>query len=515
MDEKNHISQMFRDGYRVSEIARALKRDRRTVSAFIKSPQPAVPCPIPRLRNTPSKAFESTVEDWIKNSQATRSPKDRTTAKAMYQMLKAGVDGLPQCAFSQRTFYRLYHRVMGTIKASESTRNIALTHPAGHAQLDFGELHLIIGRKQQKAYHLVLTFPQSNARFACVLPGQTFECLALGLWTIFDHIGGVPKYIRLDNMSTAVSKVYKGWGLIDTTADIWDERGHPRRMTDNFQRMALYYGFTPEFCNTAKGQEKGSVENAVGWVRNNAFPMLRNFDCSLAEITKDHVLPFCDAQLSQAHYRHRDKTIAEMFEADRNELFPLPEKAFDGATWEKRVVDNVSRISLGGSTYQVGAAAGSTVWVRKEPYRLEIYDSSRKLLSTYPRSYEPKGDFIDWEVQLEDLVAKPMAFRNSVLKEVASPASGKYLASMYSQERSQVLSVMLELLHKGMALDAILGRLDRAVVRAGGKAVSDVICLLRTLDERRTDETAPMKTPPGWEVDLPVVDYHRYEAGHA
>jgi transposase len=43
----------------------------------------------------------------------------------------------------------------------------------------------------------------------------------------------------------------------------------------------LHYRFRAEFCNPASGNEKGNVENKVGYSRRNAFvpvPTITSFD---------------------------------------------------------------------------------------------------------------------------------------------------------------------------------------------------------------------------------------------
>ena len=83
---------------------------------------------------------------------------------------------------------------------------------------------------------------------------------------IFEHIGGVPPILRFDNMSTAVVQVLKGTERI---------------LTDGFTRFMLHYRFRAEFCNPASGNEKGNVENKVGYSRRNAFvsvPTITSFD---------------------------------------------------------------------------------------------------------------------------------------------------------------------------------------------------------------------------------------------
>ena len=57
--------------------------------------------------------------------------------------------------------------------------------------------------------------------------------------------------------------------------------GGERELTDGFTRFMLHYHFRAEFCNPAAGNEKGSVENRVGYSRHNAFvpvPTVTSFE---------------------------------------------------------------------------------------------------------------------------------------------------------------------------------------------------------------------------------------------
>ncbi|MFB9978038.1 IS21 family transposase, partial [Pallidibacillus thermolactis subsp. kokeshiiformis] len=50
------------------------------------------------------------------------------------------------------------------------------------------------------------TFPHSNAGFAVPLPAENQECFLQGLNILFKQVGGVPKRIRIDNLTPAVKK---------------------------------------------------------------------------------------------------------------------------------------------------------------------------------------------------------------------------------------------------------------------------------------------------------------------
>ena len=129
--------------------------------------------------------------------------------------------------------------------------------------MDFGEfLYYDAGGQEQKGYALTISFPHSDVGHTQAFPSQNQECLPEGMKRIFEHMGGVPRRLRFDNMTTAVAQVL---------------RGTERSLTDGFSRFMLHYRFQAEFCNPASGNEKGNVENKVGYSREMPlcrFPLL-------------------------------------------------------------------------------------------------------------------------------------------------------------------------------------------------------------------------------------------------
>ena len=116
-----------------------------------------------------------------------------------------------------------------------------------------------------------------------------------------------------DNMKTAVEAVFTG-----------KERHYNRR----FLQMCSHYLVQPVACTPASGWEKGQVENQVGLVRERFFtPRLRVK--SLDELNA-WLLDKCVAYAkAHRHPEQTDKTIWEMFEAERPHLVPYVGR-FDG-----------------------------------------------------------------------------------------------------------------------------------------------------------------------------------------
>ena len=70
---------------------------------------------------------------------------------------------------------------------------------------------------------------------------------------MFDHFGGVPRRLIFDNGKVGVKE---GFGLHAVAQDY-------------YRTFSAHYAFHTDFCNAASGNEKGLVENLVGYSRNN------------------------------------------------------------------------------------------------------------------------------------------------------------------------------------------------------------------------------------------------------
>lgn len=99
---------------------------------------------------------------------------------------------------------------------------------------------------------LIMSFPYSNATSASAMPAQNQECFLEALKQLFNQCGGVPKTIRIDNLTPAVKK----------TKSKFEEA----QLTDEFLRFTIHYGCDVQVCNPRSGHEKGHVENKVGYV---------------------------------------------------------------------------------------------------------------------------------------------------------------------------------------------------------------------------------------------------------
>ena len=141
-----------------------------------------------------------------------------------------------------------------------------------------------------------------------------------------------------DNMKTAVETIFVG-----------KERAYNRR----FLQMCSHYLVEPVACTPASGWEKGQVENQVGLVRERFFtPRLR---VKSYEELNAWLLDQCIAY-AKAH-RHpelRDRTIWEVFEAERPSLVPYAGR-FDGFHAVPASVSKTCLVRFDNNKYSVAA----------------------------------------------------------------------------------------------------------------------------------------------------------------
>ncbi|WFF72467.1 hypothetical protein P6M73_14485 [Proteiniclasticum sp. QWL-01] len=209
--------------------------------------------------------------------------------------------------------------------------------------------------------------------------GQTFECLAQGLIDIFHHIGGVPRVIRFDNMSTAV-KAIKAYG--------------EREVTDNFRRLQCHFGFESNFCNPNSGNEKGSVENYVGYSRRNYFvPVPEMTD--LVMFNRE-LLPKCDKDLKREHYK-LERLVSDLFEEDKIKLKPLPQYPFEVSKHVLCRTNAYGMAKFATNSYSTGGhLARRDVTLKVGAHTVTVLDPAQGEVVTHPRLYGKHKESMYW-----------------------------------------------------------------------------------------------------------------------
>ena len=262
--------------------------DRATVARYADMDDMTPKPPMDRRRGSKIDPYAALVDEWLEADRMLPR-RQRHTARRVHDRLRAetGYDG-------EYTTTPGYVRRWREANRSGSDGYGELVWAPGVAQIDFGVAKARIAGELVDDHCLVVTFPRSNMRYVTSLPGENAECLCHGLVEVFEHIGGVPPVIVMDNATGAGRRNARG----EVT---------PAAVFDAF---LAHHRIGARFCDPYSGWEKGAVENAVGFLRRNLMvpPLEAETHAQLGRIM--HRQMRCAGRLVEAlpqGHRHRGR----------------------------------------------------------------------------------------------------------------------------------------------------------------------------------------------------------------
>jgi len=430
------IREKHDNGESITDIAKALSIDRKTVARYISqvdfSPKP----PIKETRPSKLDPYREIIQGWIAEDRV-GFKKQRHTNKRIQERLREehGLD----CPYSTLSDYiRMYN----LRKAYTTRESLDLVWEPGVAQTDFGQADFIIEGIRVRCHYPVLSFPHSNIGYTQVFLGEAGECICQGLKDIFVSIGGIPHTIIFDNAS--------GIGTLKTRVFYESEL---------FSLFKAHYRFKARYCNPAAGWEKGHVERKVSFLRNQLFvpvPELGDLKAYNAGL-----LLRCSFQEDRMHYA-KGVTQGTLFESDFKALLPLPDRPFQAVRYEQLTADGYGHVTVDGRHLysSMPEAAGRKLIVGVGASDVTIMDLSGEVLAVHKRAFSrQRTESIDPASQLGLLVKRPKGWKNS---RIRSQIPGSVVAHLDAQD-TDGLRRDLRLLHEACqrsGLDATLDALD-------------------------------------------------------
>src|SRR6266516_4216358 len=119
----------------------------------------------------------------------------------------------------------------------------------GEAQVDWYEAMADFAGERLRVYIFAMRSMASGGAFHVAYYHATQQAFLEAHELAFNYFGGVFWCLRYDNLKSAVKKIL---------------RGHQREETERLIAFRSHWGFQTEFCNPARGNEKGGVEGDVG-----------------------------------------------------------------------------------------------------------------------------------------------------------------------------------------------------------------------------------------------------------
>jgi len=325
------------------------------------------------------------VSDWLFEDSKLKKKLRRTKKQIFNELQNLGFKG------SYRTVCYFISDWENSHNEGMDKGHDRLEHPPSEAQVDFGIMEVVKDGEFMDIHVLVMSYPYSNAAFAVPLPSENQECFLQGLKTLFNQIGGVPRKIRIDNLTPAVKKVRS--------------KTEEAKLTDAFIQFQNHYSFEVQVCNPRKGNEKGNVENKVGYIRYNFFttsPIMYNF-----EELKDTLRVQLQKDRQRLHYE-KEVLIEDLWKIEKSFLLELPTEDYPVFKEVEAKVNKYNEAKLDNTLIHIPKAANYPfIYFVLSWDKFKAVSPEGDILLEDFRPYMNKKRAIPWVSVFKDWIRKP------------------------------------------------------------------------------------------------------------
>lgn len=243
--------------------------------------------------------------------------------------------------------------------------------PGECAQVDWGSFASVkVGQTRRKLSFFAMVLCYSRMMYVEFTVSQTMEHFLACHQHAFEAFGGVTQNVMVDNLKSAVLRRALGQAPV---------------LNPKYLDFANHMGFTIVPCGVGKGNEKGRVENAVGYVKKNFLAGLDIPDFSALAPAARHWLD--TVANVRVHGETRQQPL-EVWQKEKPYLSPLPIHPFDIATVSRVRASRQFRITLDTNRYSVPAHyAGQALTLKTYPDRLCVY-AGEQLIARHTRRYD-------------------------------------------------------------------------------------------------------------------------------
>jgi len=343
-------------------------------------------------RACPKLGLLRDVIDGILEADRQAPRKQRHTAHRIWMRLR---EEHPEPAIAEATVRRYVQRWKQQSGFGREAYVPQSYEPGQEGQVDWFEAVAKLNGEPRNLNIFAMRSMASGDAFHCAYTHATQQALLEAHELAFAYFGGVFRTLRYDNMASVVKKVL---------------RGRQRVETDRIIAFRSHWGYRSEYCNPAKGNEKGGVEGELGWFRRNCLTPVPEAE-SLAEFN-EQLLRACIANRNRT-IRGRTMTVGEASQQERASLSPLVEEGFDfEEVIYPVVIDGHCRAKVKGNWYSVPMSPGMRVAAVAGPSWIEIKHDNR-CVARHERCYGRGHQILNLEHYLDVLEKKPGAMVNS------------------------------------------------------------------------------------------------------
>ena len=389
------VRMMRQEGLPIRDICRKAGISRNTVRKILRGELARFSYHRQTANQPAQNPIKEIIESWIKQDSL-EGRKYRRTAKRMYSELRGDKYGYRG---SYASVLRCFQEARSRLNKNPAEVFIPLDFGPGEAaQFDWGEVKAVVGGQLTVLNIGAMQLCKSRKSYARAYPSQKQELLFDIHRRAFEHFGGVPRRVIYDNLKTAVKKILKG---------------NHRKLQERFVEFSSLYLYQADFCNPARGNEKGRIENLVGFIRENFFVPIPKF--TTLEELNDRLLSFLiSVARTKIHPESPDKTRHDVYEEEKGSLIPLPAHGYECCRVTHAAVTSYSTIHFETNQYSVpGEYVSKTVQVKGYADEVVVSFNGAEI-SRHRRLYSFKQQSLNPYHYLEALSRKPRAFADGL-----------------------------------------------------------------------------------------------------
>ena len=256
---------------------------------------------MPKIERTP---YTSMIDPYLPFIVETLTQYPKLTASRLYDMAK--VRGYPGCS----SHFRQRVAQLRPRKQPEAYLRLK-TLPGEEGQVDWGSFGTIqIGKAKRSLSAFVMVLSWSRQIFLRFYLNQQMPSFLQGHLDAFEYWQAHPKVLLYDNLKSAVL----------------ERQGDAIRFHPTLLALAAHYHFEPRPVAVARGNEKGRVERAIRFIRDNFFAgrAWKDLDDLNAQ-----AMDWCTGRSADRQCpEDRTITVREAFAQERPMLLPLPDNPF-------------------------------------------------------------------------------------------------------------------------------------------------------------------------------------------
>ena len=352
----SQIRLLRQQGLSARAIARQLKLGRRTVRRWLKQDHYKART----LSKRPSK-----LDPWREEIVRLLALHPYSAQQLFQQLRPKGYEGS----------YSILKRYVRQVRPKTQPAFLTLRFAPGEsAQVDWGYAGLMgVGSTRRRVSFFVMVLCYSRRMYVEFCFGEKLEHWLSCHQNAFAYFGGVTREIMVDTCKVAV---------------LDHPLGGPPTFNPHYLDFAQHYGFQIKACGAHQPQEKGRVENGVGYVKKN---FLAGLDLASLPVLNSGARHWLDTVANVRDHGETHCPPMEMFTQEK--LQPLHPHPYAAARVEDLRASSRFRITIDTNHYSVPARyASQMLQVHVYPERILIYHKDQ-LVAEHIRHYDRHQDY--------------------------------------------------------------------------------------------------------------------------